>query len=173
MKKKGYEVVRLGHPALRMRSERVDPKKITTPQFQELLDRMIQTMRDYRGVGLAAPQIGLVQRIFCVESKVNKRYPGMPNVPVYVAINPIVTILEREKVSGIYEGCLSIPGLRGWVDRPTKVRLKALDRNGESIDFVARGFHARILQHEYDHLNGKVYIDRVKDKTSLCFEDYL
>jgi len=166
-----YQVVRLGHPALRQRAKKVDLGKIKTTQFQKLINDLIQTMRAYQGVGIAAPQIGLSQRIFCVECKKNKRYPGMPNIPVYAVVNPTVTILNNSK-AGLFEGCLSIPELRGYVPRAKAVCLRGWDRTGKKIKVIARGFHARIIQHEYDHLNGKVYVDRVKDRKSLAYVEY-
>lgn len=167
-----FEVVKLGHPALRQKSELVDPEAIGTPEFKDLVKRMIQTMRKYNGVGIAAPQIGLPVQIFCVECRSNKRYKGIPDIPVYTVVNPKVTVIEKE-TAGIYEGCLSIPDLRGWVERPKVVRLEAITDKGKHISRIVKGFHARIIQHEYDHLMGKVYLDRVKDRESICYEEFL
>lgn len=166
------EVVKLGHPVLRDKSSAIDPALITSQDFKTLVKDMIKTMREHQGVGLAAPQIGVPIRVFCVECKSDKRYKGVPNIPVYTVVNPVVTVVDKE-TSGIYEGCLSIPGLRGWVERPKAVRLQGLDTNGKKIDRIVKGFHARILQHEYDHLNGSVFLDRVKDRKSLCYEEFL
>ena len=167
-----YKVVRLGHPALRDKAEAVDLKRIQEPRFQKLLDRLVATMRAYDGVGIAAPQVGLSQRIFCVECLKNKRYPGVPSIPLYIVINPKVTIVDRKK-QYLFEGCLSIPDLRGDVPRAKAVRLTGWDRKGSKINFVARGFHARVIQHEYDHLNGKVYLDHLKDKKTLSYVEFL
>lgn len=166
------EVVRLGHPVLRDKSVAIDPTLITTQDFKILVRDMIKTMREYKGVGIAAPQIGVPIRVFCVECRSDKRYKGVPNIPVYTVINPKVTVVDSG-TTGIYEGCLSVPGLRGWVERPKVVRLQGLDTEGNTIDRVVKGFHARILQHEYDHLNGKVFLDRVKDRRTLCYEEFL
>lgn len=167
-----HKVVRLGHPALRQKAKRVDPARIGDAKFQKLLDDMIETMRAYEGVGIAAPQIGLPLAIFCVEYKSSRRYPNMPNIPVYAVINPKLTLLDRTEVR-LMEGCLSIPDLRGDTPRAGKVRLEGLGRDGRPLELEADGFHARILQHEYDHLQGKVYLDRVTDKRTLCYVEYL
>ena len=167
-----YKVIRLGHPALRQKSKKVDLHRIHLARFQRFLDDLVQTMRAYSGVGIAAPQAGVPQRIFCVECRKNKRYPGMPSIPLYTVINPTVTILGAS-AANMFEGCLSIPDLRGYVPRARSVRLRGWDRTGKKIDIIAKGFHARIIQHEYDHLNGKVYLDRVKDKRSLSYVEYL
>lgn len=169
-----YRVVRLGHPALRAKSVPVDPKRIQNKPFQKLIDDLIATMRAYGGVGIAAPQIGLAERIFCVECRKNKRYPGMPHIPVYTVINPKLTIVDPTPV-GMMEGCLSVPDMRAQVYRAKSVRIEGLDRKGNRISNVYNGFHARILQHEFDHINGKVYLDRVKpaDRHTLCYCEYL
>lgn len=167
-----YKVVRLGHPALRQKSQKVDPARIPDAKFQKLLDDMIETMRAYEGVGIAAPQIGLPLAIFCVEYKSNRRYPDMPNIPVYTVINPKLTVTDSSEIR-LMEGCLSIPDLRGDTPRAKAVRLEGLDRDGEPLSFEAKGFHARILQHEYDHLQGRVYLDRVTDKKTLCYLEHL
>jgi peptide deformylase len=167
-----YKVVQLGHPALRQRSAEVDLKQVQSAKFQKLIDDMFATMRAYEGVGIAAPQIGLPIAVFCVEVRGNRRYPDMPNIPVYTVINPKLTITNKSKLK-MMEGCLSIPDLRGDTPRAKAVRLEGFDRHGKPLDFEAKGFHARILQHEYDHLQGKVYLDRVEDRRSLCYTEYL
>jgi peptide deformylase len=111
------------------------------------------------------------QRIFCVESSHNGRYPGSPAVPLYVAINPVVKILDAETVV-LWEGCLSVPEWRAPVDRAKKLELEALDRHGKPFKLTAQGFHARIVQHEFDHLEGKVYLDRLKNLKRLTHTSY-
>lgn len=167
-----YQVVRLGHPALRQKSAKVDLARVKDSKFQKLIDDMIATMRAYEGVGIAAPQIGLPEAIFCVEVQSSRRYPDMPNIPVYTVINPKLSVTDDSQVR-MMEGCLSIPDLRGDTPRARAVRLEGFDRHGRPLAFEAKGFHARILQHEYDHLQGYVYLDRVKDRKSLCYLEHL
>jgi peptide deformylase len=167
-----YKVVRLGHPALRQKAAKVDPARVKDAKFQKLLDDMIETMRAYDGVGIAAPQIGLPLAIFCVEYKSNRRYPSMPDIPVYTVINPKLTVTDASEVR-LMEGCLSVPDLRGDTPRAKAVRLEGLDRHGAPLKLEVKGFHARILQHEYDHLQGKVYLDRVTDRKTLCYVEHM
>lgn len=167
-----YQVVRLGHPALRQKSANVDLARVKDPGFQKLIDDMIETMRAYDGVGIAAPQIGLPEAIFCVEYKSNQRYPDMKDIEAYTVINPKLTVTDDTPVR-LMEGCLSIPDLRGDTPRARGVRVEGFDRHGRSLTIETKGFHARILQHEYDHLQGKVYLDRVTDKKSLCYIEHL
>lgn len=164
-------VAELGHPVLRRKAAAVDPDEINHPVFQHFIDNMIDTMREYEGVGLAAPQVCVGKRIFCVESDHSERYPGSPNVAVYVAINPIVKILDDSPVT-LWEGCLSVPEWRAPVERAKKVELQALDRHGKPFKITAQGFHARIVQHEFDHLEGKVYLDRLKNLKQLTHTRY-
>ena len=166
------KVAELGHPVLRAKAEPVDPAEIGTPFFQRFLDDMTETMREYEGVGLAAPQVHVSRRIFCVESSANGRYPGSPRVPLYTVINPVVRILEKRKVT-LWEGCLSVPDLRGPVERASKLELTGLDRRGKPFKRVASGFHARIVQHELDHLDGCVYLDRMHGLEELSYIRYL
>lgn len=167
-----YQVVRLGHPALRQKSAPVDLARVKDAKFQKLVDDMIATMRKYDGVGIAAPQIGVPLAIFCVEYKSNRRYPDMPNIPVYTVVNPRLTVTDAAEIR-MMEGCLSIPDLRGDTPRAKSVRVEGFDRHGAPLAVDATGFHARILQHEYDHLQGKVYLDRVTDKKTLCYVEHL
>jgi peptide deformylase len=160
------KVARLGHPVLRVPAHPVDPEKIPTPEFQRLLDDMVETMREYSGVGLAAPQIHLSRQLAVLEVENHPRYPEMPQVPLTYLINPVVTIIDRSPLDE-WEGCLSIPEMRGRVPRFKQLRVTALGRNGEVLDFVASDFHARVIQHETDHLKGEVYLDRMPDMKSL------
>lgn len=162
------KVARLGHPVLRQIAEPVSPDQITTPGVQQLIDDMIDTLYEYDGAGLAAPQVHVSYQIVVMEVGKNPRYPEAPSIPLTVYINPEITPLT-EDTDEDWEGCLSVPGLRGQVPRYTKIRLRAYDRQGERIDFVTEGFHARVIQHECDHLQGKVYLDRMRDMSSLTF----
>lgn len=163
-------IVRLGHPALRTPARPIPPALIAEPDFQALIDDMVETMHDARGVGLAAPQIGEDIQLFVYQAA------GPPEIPLHVIINPLITPQGRELVYD-WEGCLSIPDLRGLVPRHPAIRIQGLDREGHPLDYSAHGFEARIVQHEYDHLNGVVFLDRMRDLRSLAFfeewEDYL
>ncbi|HXG19768.1 MAG TPA: peptide deformylase [Methylomirabilota bacterium] len=160
------KVARLGHPVLRRVAELVAPESIMRPEFQQFIDDMIETMYEYEGVGLAAPQVHVSQQVAVLEVSKHPRYPDAPSVPLTVLINPRVTILSEETVEG-WEGCLSIPDLRGVAPRHRELRVEALDRRGNPLDFVAKEFHARVIQHEYDHLQGKVYLDRMPSLETL------
>jgi peptide deformylase len=157
-------IVRLGHPALRTPAIPVPPEQIGDPDFQALIDDMIETMHDSHGVGLAAPQVGEESQVFVYQAA------GPPEIPLHVVINPMITPQARE-LAYDWEGCLSIPDLRGLVPRHPKVRVQGLDRDGSTLDYVATGFEARIVQHEFDHLNGIVFLDRMRDLRSLAFFD--
>lgn len=160
------KVTRLGHPVIRTIAEPVSPLELRSPLFQRFIDDMVETMREYDGVGLAATQVHTSKQIAVIEVLRNPRYPDAPDVPLTVIVNPRVTPLGEE-MEEAWEGCLSVPDLRGRVPRYTAVRLQALDRNGEPVDLVAKNFFARVIQHETDHLNGKVYLDRMKDLSTL------
>ncbi|MCS6927736.1 MAG: peptide deformylase [Candidatus Binatia bacterium] len=160
------KVCRLGHPVLRRIAEPVPLDTIPTPAFQQFIDDMIETMHEYDGVGLAAPQVHVAQQVAVLEVAKHPRYPEAPAVPLTVLINPRVTILSEDTVDG-WEGCLSIPDLRGVVPRYRELRVEALDRHGNPLSFVATDFHARVIQHEYDHLQGKVYMDRMPSLATL------
>ncbi len=160
------KVARLGHPVIRTPAHPVDPAQIPTPQFQRLLDDMVETMREYEGVGLAAPQVHLAIQVAVLEVERPANYPDAPGVPLTFLINPEVTITERATLDG-WEGCLSVPELRGVAPRYRELRVKALGRSGEPLDFAARDFHARVIQHETDHLRGEVYLDRMRDLRTL------
>ena len=127
---------------------------------------MIETMREYDGAGLAATQVHTLKQICVIEVDGNPRYPDAPAIPLTVLINPVVTPLTEEMEEG-WEGCLSVPDMRGVVPRYTAVRLRGVDREGKPIDVVAKEFFARVIQHETDHLNGIVYVDRMRDLPTL------
>jgi peptide deformylase len=160
------KVARLGHPVIRAVAQPVDPSAIRTAEFQKLLDDMVDTMHEYNGVGLAAPQVHLSLQVAVLEVQHHPRYPEMPSVPLTFIINPQVTVLNAAMVED-WEGCLSIPEMRGMVPRVQQLRLTALGRNAEQLDFVASDFHARVIQHETDHLKGEVYLDRMPHLKTL------
>ncbi|PYN06116.1 MAG: peptide deformylase [Candidatus Rokuibacteriota bacterium] len=160
------KVARLGHPVLRQQAERVLPADIQSAQVQQLIDDMIETMHEYDGAGLAANQVHVPRQIAVIEVAKNPRYPDAPEIPLTVLINPMVTPTSEEIEEG-WEGCLSVPDMRGVVPRYTAVRLECLDRQGKPVDLVAKDFFARVIQHETDHLNGIVYVDRIRDMRTL------
>ncbi len=164
------KVARIGHPVVRTRAKNVDPTVITGRDFQRLLDDMVETMHEYHGVGVAAPQVHVGLRVAVLQVPAGDGRGGRRGVPVSVLINPTVTPLSKKRVLDI-EGCLSVPDLRGLVPRFDKVRLEALGRDGKPYTLVASGFHARVIQHECDHLDGNVYLDRMEDMKTLSFLD--
>lgn len=164
------EILRLGHPGLRQRSREVALEALTTDSFQTLLQDLIETMRARDGVGLAAPQIGEPVRVVVIESRSNPRYPEAPEIPLTVLINPRLHPLSEEEILG-WEGCLSVPGLRGLVPRWRHIRVQALAPKGQPLDFEARDFLAIVVQHEVDHLDGRVFVDRMRDLKTLAFEE--
>jgi peptide deformylase len=157
-------IVRLGHPSLRTPAQPIPLEYIGHPEVQTLIDDMVETMLEAHGVGLAAPQVGEGAQLFIYQAA------GPPEIPLHVVINPLVTPQARE-VAYDWEGCLSIPDLRGLVPRHPKVRVQGLDRLGHPLDYVVTGFEARIVQHENDHLNGIVFLDRMRDFKTLAYFD--
>jgi peptide deformylase len=160
------KVARLGHPVLRQTASRIPVTEIRSPEIQRLIDDMVETMREYNGAGLAANQVHTLRQVCVIEVNGNPRYPDADAIPLTVLINPVVTPLTAEMEEG-WEGCLSVPDMRGMVPRYTAVRLEAHDRAGGRINVVAKDFFARVIQHETDHLNGIVYVDRMKDLSTL------
>jgi peptide deformylase len=164
------EVLRMGHPVLRERALPVE--QFGTPELHALLQDMKETMAAKNGAGLAAPQIGVGQRIVIFGVDQNPRYPDAEEVPFTVLVNPKLVMLTRE-VEEDWEGCLSVPGMRGVVPRYTKLRYTGFDIDGNPIDRVAEGFHARVVQHECDHLDGILYPQRITDMTKFGFNEEL
>jgi peptide deformylase len=162
------KVARLGHPVLRRVTAPLSPQQLESSEIQKFIDDMVETMKEYDGVGLAADQVHESKQIAVLEVADNPRYPEKPKVPLTVLVNPEITPLTEETEDD-WEGCLSVPDLRGKVPRYKSIRVQALDRTGKELDFVAHGFHARVIQHEWDHLNGKVYLDRMRDLSTLAF----
>jgi peptide deformylase len=161
------KVARIGNPVIRAAARPVTETEIRSPDFQRLVDDMVVTMHEYDGVGLAAPQVHVGLRLAVIEVP-SSDARAEDAVPLTVLVNPVVTPLEGEKAVG-WEGCLSIPDLRGQVPRFTRLRLDALDREGRAYRLDASGFFARVIQHECDHLDGRVYLDRMADMTTLSF----
>ena len=161
------KVARIGHPVVRARAVDVGKDRVTAADTQRLIDDMVETMYEYDGVGLAAPQVHVGLRVAVIEvSEEDERAQG--GVPLTILVNPVVRPLAEKTVDG-WEGCLSVPGLRGLVPRLRRLELRALDRKGKPFRLEASGFLARVIQHECDHLDGSVYLDRMKDARSLSF----
>ncbi len=146
--------------------------ELGTPALRELVHDMLDTMRANDGAGLAAIQIGVLQRIVVFELAANPRYPDAEPVPLTVLVNPVIEILGDERELG-WEGCLSVPGMRGLVPRYRRLRYRGFDELGTPIDRTVEGFHARVVQHECDHLDGILYPQRIEDMTAFGFQDEL
>ncbi len=162
------KVAHLGHPILRQVAAPVPPEGIGSPDIQQLIDDMLETMTDEDGAGLAAPQVHVAKRLVIYGVESNPRYPDAEGVPLTILINPRLTLLAEEQEED-WEGCLSVPDLRGKVPRCTHLRVEAYGRDGAALRFEAAGFHARVVQHECDHLDGKVYLDRMTSMETLTF----
>jgi peptide deformylase len=163
-------VLRMGDPRLFAVSRRVEA--LATPELDALIEDMRDTMKALNGAGLAAPQIGVDLQLVIFGFAKNDRYPDAPPVPRTVLINPTITPLSEAIEEG-WEGCLSVPGLRGVVPRYARIRYTGYDPNGHAIDRQAEGFHARVVQHECDHLLGTLYPMRVRDFSKFGFTTVL
>jgi peptide deformylase len=165
------EIVEIGNPVLRERAREVTPEELRTDAVQSLIDDMIETMRAANGAGLAANQVAETLRVAVVEVRPgNPRYPYKPPIPLTVIVNPVIEPLDDD-VEQINEGCLSVPNLRGEVPRHVNVRLRYLDREGVEHEEVRRGLTAGTFQHELDHLDGILFVDRVEDPRTLATWD--
>ena len=164
------EILRMGDPRLLERSREVE--RFGTRELQELLADMRDTMRDADGAGLAAPQIGVPLRVVIFSVEANPRYPDAEPVPYTELVNPVLTPLSDEREDG-WEGCLSVPGFRGVVPRYTQLRYEGFDPQGNPIRREVSGFHARVVQHETDHLDGILYPQRIRDMRKFGFTDIL
>ncbi|BAU48582.1 peptide deformylase [Sulfurifustis variabilis] len=163
-------VLKMGEPVLYRRAEPV--KEFGTPELDRLIEDMFDTMAAYNGAGLAAPQIGVSLRLVIFGVKANPRYPQAEPVPETILINPVIHPIGNEQEEG-WEGCLSVPGMRGLVGRHRTIRYTGYDRHGAPIDRTVSGFHARVVQHECDHIDGVLYPMRLKDLRLLGYEDVL
>jgi len=158
------KVSRMGHPVLRQKARPVERSEIKDPRFQKFIDDMIDTMHEYSGVGLAGPQVHEGLRIFVA------MLDDGDDAEASVLINPVITPADSQVVEG-WEGCLSIPEIRGRVPRAHKIVVKALDRQGRTVEIEAEDFPARVIQHETDHLDGVLFLDRMQALTSLTYLD--
>lgn len=164
------EIARLGNPILRQKAQPVNLEELTAPQseVQGFIDDMIETMHAEGGVGLAAPQVSRSIQIVILEYHNNERYPGNPEIQLTVLVNPVITRYSEETTRG-WESCLSLNDLHGLVTRSQAVTVEACDRQGKKMIIEASGFQAVVLQHEIDHLNGLVFLDRMEDLTQLAY----
>ena len=152
----------MGHPIPRKRARALDRREIKSDGFQQLIDNMLQTMAEYHGAGLAAPQVHLDLRLFVAIQEADGE------VEPIVLVNPEIEVVGDEIVED-WEGCLSIPDVRGKVPRAREIAVRALDRRGERLEFNAHDFPARVIQHEYDHIDGVLFLDRMKSLETLAF----
>jgi peptide deformylase len=169
------KIATIGHPVLREKARAVTREELAAPEMQRFIDDLIETMVDANGAGIAANQVYEPVQVCAIWVKDNPRYPYKPNVPLSVLVNPRIDRLTEDSFAN-YEGCLSVPNLRGEVMRVTHVRVRAWDREGNAIDREVKGLTAGTFQHELDHLDGTLFVDRVFDTKSLCtwqeFERY-
>ena len=168
------KVARMGHPVLRAKAQSIDAAAIKSAEVQQLIDDMFETMREYQGVGLAAPQIHVGLRLFVAgfpssRDEADDDEEGA-RVPLMALINPEITPIGSD-VEEDWEGCLSIPDIRGRVPRAREIQVRAFDRRGRRLEMRARGFTARVIQHETDHLDGVLFFDRMKSFETLTFLD--
>ena len=161
----------MGHPSLRDTAEPYPEELIGSLEFETLIEDMRETLHAYGGIGLAAPQIGVGYRLAIIEiDNTTSRYGEIEHTPFDVYINPTITVIEQE-TAGYWEGCLSIPNLRGFVERPQSIKVTYVDRSGKPASLDAHGFIATVFQHEFDHLDGILYVDRISDKSLFAFEE--
>jgi len=164
------QVATVGDPVLREWAMPVDPATLDDPATQSFIDDLVETMRHYNGAGLAAPQVRDTRRIVVIEVNSNPRYPYKPDIPLTVLVNPEIVPLSDEKFDN-NEGCLSVPDLRGVTRRFVEIGVTALDRHGTRVEKEVRGLSAVTFQHEVDHLDGKLFLDRVEDPTTFTTWD--
>lgn len=161
------KIAQIGDPVLRQRAREVDLDELRSPEFQRFIDDLVATMHDANGAGLAAIQISRPVRVCAIEVGDNPRYPYKPKIPLTILVNPVLTPIGEERFDN-FEGCLSVPDLRGVVSRYAQVRVQAWDRDGNAIDREVRGITAGTFQHEVDHLDATLFVDRVTDSRTLC-----
>ncbi|MFS2158112.1 peptide deformylase [Pseudomonas sp. Pseusp122] len=167
-----YEILKMGDPRLLRIAPPVPAEMIGSAELKQLIADMFETMESVGGVGLAAPQIGVDLQLVIFGFAHSERYPDAEAVPRTILLNPLITPLGPLMEEG-WEGCLSVPGLRGAVDRYQSIRYEGFDPDGEAIVRVAHGFHARVVQHECDHLIGRLYPSRITDYSKFGFIDVL
>jgi peptide deformylase len=158
-------VLKMGHPLLRQPARSLEADEIGSPVLAALLEDMVDTLHDYGGIGLAAPQVGESIRLAIIEIAGGpSRYGELEDLPLSVFVNPFIEVLD-ESTEGYWEGCLSVPGLRGFVERPQHIKVNYTTLEGDDRSMELNGFTATVFQHEFDHLDGKLFVDRM---TELC-----
>ncbi|MFP6781420.1 MAG: peptide deformylase [Gammaproteobacteria bacterium] len=163
-------IIRMGHPLLRETARELTTDEIASAEIKRLIADMTDTLHDYGGIGLAAPQIGESIRLAIIEIPGGEtRYGDLAPLSFSVFINPRIEIVDPA-TAGYWEGCLSVPGLRGFVERPQHIKVRYLDEKGDELELELTGFPATVFQHEFDHLDGKLYIDRISDMRLLAFD---
>jgi len=164
-------IIKMGHPTLRREADPYPADQIGSREFRQLVGDLRETMHAAGGIGLAAPQVDVPWKIAVIEvPETGTRYGDTPELPFGVYVNPVITVLDSEE-AGYWEGCLSVPGMMGYVERPQHIRVDYLDESGRSRSLDASGFIATVFQHEFDHLNGTLYVDRLKDSRLFMFEE--
>ncbi|MBL7664787.1 MAG: peptide deformylase [Bacteriovoracaceae bacterium] len=164
-------ICRMGNPILRQTAAQLSPEEILSKEMKILIQDMKESMDHYGGIGIAAPQIGVSKQVCIIQlEEDNERYKIESQFPFSVFINPVIKVLDK-KTQGFWEGCLSVPGMRGYVERPKKIQVDYLNEKGEEKSLVAEDFLAIVIQHELDHLFGKLYIDRIEDVSKLSFNE--
>ena len=164
-------VIRMGHPTLRKIAEPVSPSEILSPDFMDLLQDMYDTMKVEGGIGIAAPQINVAKQVALIELPANsERYGTLETSGLYTIINPEIKIIDPT-LQGFWEGCLSVPGLRGFVERPRAVEINYTNEHGDKKQIIAEDFLATVFQHELDHLTGHLYVDKIKDISKFSYQE--
>jgi peptide deformylase len=174
------KIAQMGEPVLRRIARELSPEELSSPGIRGLIQDMIETMRDADGAGLAAPQVYESVQLVVIEVRDNPRYPSVEPIPLTVLVNPKLTpevsspldSLRDEDTIAVYEGCLSVSGVRGRVRRPRRVRVEALNAHGEPVAFVWEGFRAAVVQHETDHVFGVLFVDRADPRTLTFLREY-
>jgi peptide deformylase len=161
---------RMGHPILRQKAREVPKISLKTDEISQLIQDLHDSMKFYGGIGIAAPQVGVDLSMAMIELTSQNRYGEEDHLPLTVFINPKIEYLTDEK-QGFWEGCLSVPGLRGFVERPRRIKVSYMDLEGQQQEIKAEGFLATVLQHELDHLEGILYVDRIKDMKLLSYQE--
>jgi len=168
-----FKILKLGNPILRLTAKELTKEEILSSEIQELIPKMWDVMKNAGGIGLAAPQIGISIQLAVIKlESESERYDNLENSDEFVVFNPKLEVIDKQK-QGFWEGCLSVPGLRGYVERPRKLRIKYLDECAIEKEIVVEDFLATVFQHELDHLFGYLYVDRLNSTKDLVFEDEL
>jgi len=168
-----FEILKLGNPILRQTSKELTKEEILSSEIQELIPKMWDVMKNAGGIGLAAPQIGISIQLAVIKlESESERYDNLEDSEEFVIFNPKLEVIDEQK-QGFWEGCLSVPGLRGYVERPRKLKIKYLNENADEKEVIVEDFLATVFQHELDHLFGFLYVDRLNSTKDLVFEEEL